>query len=162
VTLYHCITTSLKADIYLSELLLPLVEIGNQVDISIDALGDQSFTGKIQRIHPVIDKNTRRGTIEIILNPVPEGALAGQFCRVSIHTQSKSRLMIPYDAIRHDKQGAYVYTLDNSKAHRKNITTGIQHNDLVEVLDGLTDKQQIISKGFFGLKDKMKVKLISK
>jgi len=155
-------TSSLKADIYLSELLLPLVEAGNQVDITIDALGDQSFIGKIQRIHPVIDKDTRRGTIEIILNPVPQGALAGQFCRVSIHTQSKSRLMIPYDTLRHDKQGPYVFALNSNKAQRINITTGIQHDDLVEVLDGLTDKQLIISKGFFGLKDKMNVKLISK
>ena len=154
-------TSSLKAEIHLSELLLPLVNIGNPVDITIDALGDQTFKGKIQRIYPVIDENTRRGTIEIILNPVPAGALAGQFCRVSIHTLSKSRLMIPYDTVRHDKQGAYVFALNDNKAQRINITTGIQQDNLIEVLEGLTDKQQIISKGFFGLKDKMKVKVIS-
>ena len=154
-------TSSLKAEVNISELLLPLIEVGNQVDITIDALGEQSFNGKIKRIHPVINKGTRQGTIEINLNPVPDGAIAGQFCRVSIYTKNRSRLMIPYTTVRHDKQGAYVYALNQNKAQRVNITTGIQQDELIEVLDGLTNEQHIISKGFFGLKDGMKVRIVS-
>jgi len=155
-------TSSLKAEIQLSELLLPLISMGNHVEVTIDALGKQRFNGTIKRIYPVIDKDTRRGTIEIVLNPVPSGALAGQFCRVSITTQSKSRLMIPYDTVRHDKLGAFVFILKNKKAMRTNITTGIQQGDLIEVLEGLTDQQAIISKGLFGIKDNMNVKLVSR
>lgn len=155
-------TSSLKAEIQLSELLLPLISMGNSVEVTIDALADKRFKGTIKRIHPVIDKDTRRGTIEIVINPVPRGALAGQFCRVSITTQSKSRLMIPYDTVRHDKQGAFVFILNNKKAIRTNITTGIQQGDFIEVLEGLTDQQAIISKGLFGIKDNMNVKLISR
>jgi len=155
-------TSSLKAEIQLSELLLPLISMGNSVEVTIDALSDQHFKGTIKRIHPVIDKDTRRGTIEIVLSPVPQGALAGQFCRVSITTQSKSRLMIPYDTVRHDKQGAFVFILNNKKAFRTNITTGIQQGDFIEILEGLTDQQAIISKGLFGIKDNMNVKLISR
>lgn len=154
-------TTSLKAEINLSELLLPLIEIGNTVEISIDALGNQTFNGQIKRIYPSIDKNTRRGTIEIILHPVPKDARAGQLCRVTIHTKSKSRLMIPYDTIRFDKQGAYVYILNNDVTQRVNITIGLQQEQLVEVLDGINAQQEVISKGFFGLKDKMKVKKVN-
>lgn len=153
-------TSRLKAEIHLSELLLPLIETGNQVDISIDALGEQLYAGKIQRIYPAIDKNTRKGTIEITLSPVPPAARAGQLCRVTIHTQNKTRLMIPYDTVRYDKYGAYVYTLKEDHVKRVNITTGIQHNQQIEVLDGLVDQQEIISKGFFGLKDKKKVKKV--
>jgi len=154
-------TSSLKAEIHLSELILPLIKPGNQVDISIDALGNQLFSGKIQRIYPAIDKDTRRGTIEVILNPVPDGALAGQLCRVTIHTQAKSRLMIPYSTVRHDKQGAYVYIYDNGQSQRVNITTGLQQDHLIEVLSGLNPEQQVISQGFFGLKNKMKVKRVN-
>lgn len=154
-------TRSLKAEINLSELLLPMIDTGNEVSISIDALGGQQFKGEILRIYPTIDKNTRRGTIEIILNPVPEGARAGQLCRVTINTQSKSRLMIPYETVRHDKQGAYVYILNADSAQRVNITTGLQQDHLVEVLSGINDQQEIISQGFFGLKDKMKIKKVT-
>ncbi len=154
-------TSSLKAEIQLSELLLPLIKMGSRVEITIDALADQTFNGTIKRIYPVIDQNTRRGTIEVILSPVPAGALAGQFCRVKIITQSKSRLMIPYDTIRHDKKGAFVFVLEGDTAQRVNITTGIQHDEYIEVLSGLVDQQAVITKGLFGIKDNMKVKLIS-
>lgn len=154
-------TSSLKAEINLSELLLPLIQIGNTVEISIDALGSQTFSGQIKRIYPSIDKNTRRGTIEIILNPVPEHARAGQLCRVTIQTKAKSRLMIPYDTIRFDQQGAYVYLLNGDIAQRVNITIGLQQDQLVEVLSGINEQQEVISKGFFGLKDKKKVKKVN-
>lgn len=153
-------TSSLKAEIYLSELLLPLINRNNPVKLSIDALSGQQFSAKIKRIYPTIDKNTRRGTIEVILSPVPENARAGQLCRVTIETQKKSRLMIPYDAIRYDKQGEYVYTFNNSQVKRVSVSPGIQQGELIEILNGLQDQQEIISKGFFGLKDNMKVKKV--
>jgi len=153
-------TSSLKAEIYLSELLLPLIRQNNPVKITIDALAGQQFTGKIKRIFPSIDETTRRGTIEVILSPVPDQARAGQLCRVTIETQNKSRLMIPYDAVRHDKQGEYVYVLHNNQVQRVKISSGLQHKQLIEIIYGLKEQQEVISKGFFGLKDKMKVKKV--
>jgi len=150
-------TSSLKAEIYLSELLLPLIKESNPVSIKIDALGNQIFAGKIKRIYPTIDKSTRRGTIEIIMSPVPEGARPGQLCRVTIQTQNISRLMIPYDAIRHDKEGPFVFALVNGQAEHMPVITGIQQGNQIEILEGISNQQRIITKGFFGLKNKMKV-----
>lgn len=151
-------TSRLKAEINLSELLLPLIDEGNEVEIKIDALGERSFNGKISRIFPAIDKNTRRGTIEINLDPAPEGARAGQLCRVTIKTRSRERLMIPYDAVRFDKQGSFVYVIDNNQVKQREVTTGIQLGQQIEILDGLAPQQRIVSKGFFGLKDGMSIR----
>lgn len=151
-------TSSLKIEVNISELLLPVIEAGYMVDIKIDALGDQHFTGEITRIYPAIDKNTRRGTIEIMLKPVPEGARPGQLSRVTIHTKSKSRLMIDYDAVRYDKQGSYVYLVHNNQAIRTAITPGLQLGKQIEILDGLKAEQRIVSNGFFGLKDRAQIK----
>lgn len=154
-------TSSLKAEIHISELLLPLISDGSEVDIRIDALGDTPYKGIITRIYPSIDKITRKGTLEIELKPLPEGARAGQLCRVTIYTAEKKRLMIPYESVRHDKQGAYVYSIDNNIAKRTNITTGVQNAEQIEVLQGLKDQQPIIHRGFFGLKDNTTVKVVT-
>lgn len=151
-------TTQLKAEISLSELLLPLIDEGNDVEIKIDALGEQIFNGTITRIFPAIDKNTRRGIIEIMLDPVPVGARAGQLCRVTIKTRNRERLMIPYDAVRFDKQGSFVYLIENEQVKQREITTGIQLGEQIEILNGLAAQQRIVSKGFFGLKDGMKIR----
>lgn len=151
-------TSQLKAEISLSELLLPLIDEGNQVGIKIDALGEQTFNGKITRIFPAIDKNTRRGIIEIMLDPVPAGARAGQLCRVTIKTRKRERLMIPYDAVRFDKQGSFVYLVENEQVKQRDVTTGIQLGEQIEILNGLSAQQRIVSKGFFGLKDGMTIR----
>lgn len=146
-------TSSLKAKIYVSELLLPLIQQNDQVKIKIDALGDQFFNGQVIRHYPTIDANTRRGIIEIILKPVPAGAVPGQLIRVSLKTVKKTRLMIPFDAVRHDSGGAYVYSIENNKAKKIHLRTGIQNQQEIEILQGITENSVVITNGFFGLKN---------
>ena len=66
--------------------------------------------------------------------------------------------MIDYDAVRYDKQGSYVYLVNNNQAIRTAITPGLQLGKQVEILDGLKAEQRIVSNGFFGLKDRAQIK----
>ncbi len=154
-------TSSLKATVYVSELLLPLIKINDPVSMRIDALGDRSFDARIMRIHPVIDANTRRGVIEVELTPVPEQALPGQLCRITLDTHKKPRLMIPFDAMRNDNEGAFVYRVIDDKAVKTPIRTGLQRDNQIEVLDGLKENDVIVAKGFFGLKNNQVVQIVN-
>lgn len=153
-------TSSLKATVYISELLLPLVKQDDAVSISIDALGDQQFAARVMRIHPVIDRDTRRGVIEVELTPVPEQALPGQLCRITINTHGKQRLMIPFDAMRNDSEGAFVFRIVDGKALKTPIRTGLKSGYDIEVLEGLQADQPIVLKGFFGLKHEQPVSIV--
>ncbi len=72
---------SLQVKIRLSEIRIPLKQQGDKVEISIDALGDARYHGRISRIYPTIEPKTRKGTVEVVLLPVPAGARAGQLAR---------------------------------------------------------------------------------
>jgi len=152
-------SSRLKVKIYISELLLPLIQKNDHVKIKIDALGDQQFNGQVIRIHPTIDADTRRGIIEIELNPVPSGALPGQLSRITLNTKSKTRLMIPFDAVRHDNDGAYVFTVLENKSKRINVRTGLQNSEEIEILEGLNENDNVITRGFFGLKNNQAVNI---
>ncbi len=145
-------TSSLKIRLFISELLLPLIKPGDAVSIRIDALPDQSFNGEVVRTHPTIDSNTRRGIVEVVLKPVPNQALPGQLARVSLSTQQQARLMMPFDALRHDNRGPYVFVVENQQAKHVAISTGLQTGEYIEVVEGLTRGDLVITKGFFGLK----------
>ena len=152
LTLYD--PSFLKADIRLSELLLSGIDNQHPVTVRIDALGEQSFKGEVTRIHPTIDPVTRQGTLEIKLQPVPEGARPGQLCRVKISTKSTPRLTIPFAALRHDNLGEFVYQVDETnKIHKVRVQSGIQLGDRVEVIEGLQQAQTIVARGFIGLRD---------
>ncbi len=146
--------STLIIDVQVSELILQRLKIGGRADVRIDALGLQTYPGKIIRIHPTIDPLTRRGRIEVVLKPVPKGARAGQFSRVTLHTSNSSSITIPFSALRRDGKGEFVYVIDDdNKARRNNVSSGLRMADKVEITDGLAVGQIVISKGFLGLSD---------
>ncbi len=152
--------TQLKVTLSLSELTISQLKEDMAVSIRVDALGDTKFDGKILRIHPTIDTSSRQGTIEIIFNEVPQGAIPGQLCRIEINTVTAPRLVIPVMAIRNDSIGEYVYRVSNETTKLIRIQSGIQVNEWVEVISGLNINDTIVTKGFQGLAKTKKVKII--
>lgn len=153
--------SQLKVTLSLSELTISQLKEGMAVSIRIDALGDTKFSGKILRIHPTIDTASRQGTIEIIFDEVPQGAIPGQLCRVEMNTITAPRLVIPVIAIQNDSVGEFVYLVDDkNKTKHTRIQTGIQVNQWVEVISGLKLNDTIVTKGFQGLTKAKTVKII--
>lgn len=153
--------SQLKVTLSLSELTISQLKENMAVSIRVDALGDTKFDGKILRIHPTIDTSSRQGTIEIIFDEVPQGAIPGQLCRIEINTVTAPRLVIPVIAIQNDSIGEYVYRVDKeNKTKLIRIQTGIQVNEWVEVISGLKVNDTIVTKGFQGLAKANTVKII--
>lgn len=150
---------SLVTEIHVSELLLPYLKLDDSVRVRIDAIGDRTLEGRILRIHPELDATTRQGIVEVILQPVPEGARAGQFARVILETARVERLVVPFLAIRHDKDGEHVFLLnpDNS-VRRAPVRSGIRMAEEIEILEGLEPGQRVVTRGFLGLAEGKPVK----
>ena len=151
----------MTASIRVPEQLHSRVSVGDAVKVRIDSLGDSSFQAKILRIHPVVDAQTRQGTIEIHLDPVPRGSHPGQLCRVTLETAETPRRLIPLNALRFDSQGSFVYRLSNeSKALRTAVTIGLQIGESIEIINGVNDGDQIVARGFLGLKSGRRVRVV--
>lgn len=153
--------SSLVAELNVSELLIPHIRTGTPVTVRVDALGDRRFAGDVIRVHPGLDPVTRQGRVEIELDPTPEGARPGQFARVSFELQTLERLIVPFSALRRDDLGEYVYRLDdNDIVKRVSVRGGQRLADRIEILDGLSDGDRIVHRGFLGLSNGMPVKVV--
>jgi RND family efflux transporter MFP subunit len=145
-------SSSLVTEVQISELMLSRIKRGDRADVRIDALGNQIYKGTISSIYPTIDPVTRLGRLEVALSPVPEGARAGQFCRVTLYSKAAEPIVIPFSALRRDPEGEHVFVVNaEGKAERRSIVSGLRLTDRVEVLDGLKPGQVVIKKGFLGL-----------
>lgn len=154
--------TSLITEVTLSELLISQLSVNHPAEVSIDALGDKTFLGKVSRIFPNLDPVTRRGTVEVELKPVPQGARPGQLCRVKLKTQGAERLMVPFSALRRDQKGEYVFAINaEGKVQRAAVVSGLRIGEQVEILKGLSDGQQVVTKGFLDLSPGKTVKVVS-
>jgi RND family efflux transporter MFP subunit len=154
--------SSLIVKIPLSELYLSKIKQGDAITYQVDALGKKIWSGNILRIYPQVNAKTRKGLIEVKLDPVPENARPGQLARITLVTAKEDVLVIPLSAIRYDQQGAYIFTLlEENKIKRQNITTGKKYPQKMEVLDGLKAGDTIVKKGLFGLRSGKKVNVIN-
>ena len=151
--------SQLVTDVTVSELIIPHLKMGDPAQVRIDALGDTLHDGRIVRIHPAIDPASRTGRVEVALDPVPEGARAGQFCRVALSTGVAERLVVPLPALQRDAQGEFVmvYGKDGT-IDRRSVTSGLRLADRVEIRGGLKPGERVVVKGFIGLKAGQKVK----
>ncbi len=150
------------AAVQIPERLHSRMSIRDTVEVRIDSLGDHSFSAKILRIHPAIDAQTRQGTVEIRLDPVPPNARPGQLCRVSFETAATPRRLIPLNALQFDSRGSFVYRINrDSKAIRTVVTIGLQIDDSIEIIDGVNDGDKIVGKGFLGLKSGKTVRIVN-
>ena len=151
LTLYD--PSTLIAELRISELLIPLLRVGDKVDVAVDALADKNFSGVISRIHPTIDEKNRRGVVEVEMKPAPAGVMAGQLCRVTLRTRHQQRLVIPFAALQRDLESEYVYVVDaQSKVQQVRVSSGMRLEDQIEITGGLEPGSRLIVRGFFGLR----------
>ncbi len=145
-------TQSLTTELQLSELVISALQVGDEVELTIDALGSQPLSGTIERIHPALDADSHQGTIEVRLNSTPHGAQPGQLCRVSLQLRRRARLLVPYNALRRDTRGEFLFVVNaDNRVERRAITSGQHFGEKVEVLDGLNSSERIVTRGFLGL-----------
>ncbi len=165
----------IRLKVSLAERWVPLVKEGQDVSLQIDALGDTTFTARVDRVHPTISAGIHKGIIEIVLDPVPEDASVGQFARASLALQASNRLVVPAHAVHYEPEGAYVYRViegatkkdgTNKDAAKTTIEQvffeqGQQFGPLVEALTEIKVNDKIVTRGQLGLRDGKVVEVIS-
>ena len=156
---------SLLIKVNVSDQWLSLVKKGDAMQLTIDALGDIEHTAYIERIHPAISTSTRKGTIELILRPVPDQARTGQMARIQFKSPAVERLVIPGHAVHHDIDGAYAYIIvdkeDGKKiVQKRRLIKGLQFAEWTEIISGIEIGDNLIVKGFLGLRDDKAVTIV--
>lgn len=152
---------SLVAEVLVSELILPHLALGDPVSLRIDALGSVSFAGEILRIHPALDQATRQAVVEVALKPIPEGARAGQFVRARLKSAAVERILVPFRALLQDRDGELLWLVgQDGKAERRAVRSGLRIADQIEILEGLTPGERVITRGFLGLTEGKTVRVV--
>lgn len=143
---------SLVAEVYASELVIPHLRRGDPAELRIDALGNTRVSGTILRIHPTLQQRSRQGIVEISLEPIPAGTRAGQFVRAKLSGVAVERLLVPFRALRRDREGELLWVIDgDGKAARRGVRSGLRIASRIEILDGLEPGERVVTRGFLGL-----------
>ena len=114
-----------------------------KLDVRIDAIR-QTLQGTVREIVPQADPRTRTMLVKVSLPP-QASLVSGQFGTLAVPTGTYQALVIPARAVRQVGQLHLVDVVDDKGgAHRRFVTLGRSHADLVEVLSGLKQAERVI------------------
>lgn len=138
-----------------------LLRKGDQASLTVPGV-DQSIPGKVALVSPALDPNSTTVEIWVQANNRDQLLRPGMTAQLSIVAQTvKDAVMVPTAALLNASGGdAQVMVVDSqSVAQSRDVKTGIQNGDEVQILSGIKPGEQVVSQGAYGLPDKTKVKI---
>jgi HlyD family secretion protein len=137
-----------------------LVQVGDEAVVTLDALPNRTFSGRVKHITPQADLASRTFPVKIEVPNTPDHAIkAGMFARVSLRTGSaQPSVFVPKDAVVRRASGQVVFVVEDAKARMVPIKTGRTHEGLIEVVEGkLRTGDTVVVTGNELLQDQMAV-----
>jgi len=136
----------IKVDIYEEDIVK--IAFGNQVDISFITLPDKTFPGRVISINPgnkVVD-GVVYYEVKVGFEENPQEVKQGMTADIFIKTAAKENvLVIPQGAVVEKDGKTLVNVYQDQKISSKEVVLGLESfDDLVEVVSGLTEGEQII------------------
>jgi RND family efflux transporter MFP subunit len=145
---------SVKVVINVLEKDTPLIPNLTKAIIVADALPNQQFEGHISRYGQAIDLSTRTMPVEITILNKDYTLKPGMFVTATINVnEHPDAITVPTQAVLKDDKGSYLFILEDAKAKRTPVELGAEQNSRLEILNGLTGTENVITTGQEFVKD---------
>ena len=126
------------------------VALGMPAEVNLDAYPDQVFTGTVSKIAYAAEQTSAGATVfpvEIHLATATNLRI-GLNGDVSIQVrESSNTLIIPLSALHEEGNSKFVYVKDGGTYSKQVVKIGIQTEDDVEILEGLTENAEVVTDG---------------
>ncbi len=154
--------SSMKVDLRLPERYLGQLRKDQRIQISVDAFPERRFEARLDALDVQVDANGRsvlaRGRLAN-----PDGALrSGMFAKARIVLRDKpNAVVVPEEAILPAGNESYVYRIENDRAVRTRVETGIRRDGKVEIVAGVRPGELVVTAGQLRLqRDGMQVQVV--
>ncbi|NUN10283.1 MAG: efflux RND transporter periplasmic adaptor subunit [Ignavibacteriaceae bacterium] len=154
---------TLKLITYVSEANFRDVKLNQPVEITSDIYPGEVFRGSVSKINPTINSTSRTFEIEVRI-PNPSMRLRpGMFVRAKIFAGETEGIVISRaSALKQLGTTAYYgFIIKNGTAVRVELNVGKEFDSRVEITSGLSEGDDLVSKGQGLLKDGSKVQIKS-
>lgn len=163
----------IKVVVQVSELELAKIQVGQSVQVRLDAFPGQTIIGRVARISPSADPTARLIPIEVVIPNSGGKISSGLLARVNFTTQTPQRVVISQTAINQNNQNDQQTQSENSastvfivketdgktKVQERPVTLGKTADGKVEILSGLQPGETYVFRSSKPLTDGEIVKL---
>ncbi len=151
--------------VQLSELDVVHLTPGITVAVRLDAYPETRLAGRIRRIFPSADPQSRLVPVEVALAAAPAGVQVrpGFLARVEFTLDRRAgALAVPAAAVGVTSAGPFVYVVEDDTLAQQSLTLGLTAEGWVEVTAGVTEGQRVVVSGHTNLRPGTRVRVTSR
>jgi membrane fusion protein (multidrug efflux system) len=150
----------LKVDFRIPETYFRQVQPGQSLQITLDAMPGTTYDGKVLAVNPLVDAAGRAIVIRAQVRNADQALRPGMFVRVRLITREQSNAMVvPEQALVPQGTERYVFKVIDGKVARVKVDTGQRGDGKVEIVNGLSPGDTIVTAGQLKLRDGVPVQI---
>lgn len=138
----------MRVEFRIPEVLITDVAEGQDIEISVDALGGRKFSGKVITLAPQVEVSGRSLLVQAVLDN-QEGILRpGMFTRVRlILDRVENALLVPEEALVPEGRSQFVFRLVDGVAEKVQVTLGHRMRGQVQITEGINPGDVVVTAG---------------
>lgn len=167
-----------KIEVQISELELGKLEIGQTVEVVLDAFPNQKYIGTLKRISPAANTSARLIPVEVLIPNIDSKIGSGLLARVNFENTAEQKVLVPIRAtqteakkvnrrrfeqkLNSDYQGKVFVVVEdgsNQKVKARTVILGQKADGKVEIVSGLAEGESYVIRSSKPLKDGEDVRL---
>jgi RND family efflux transporter MFP subunit len=121
------------------------LKLGQMAEVTLDAFAQETFTGKVIRIAPIVSTKTRVLPVMLEVPNADNRIKAGISGYVRIKSAKSDVPTIPSVAVIKKQQKAMVVCIEDHRAKIREVRTGnLTDNGEIEILEGLNNGDEVV------------------
>ncbi len=131
------------------------LEEGQTLNISVNAVPNENFKGKISFIDPILNSESRTVEVRVVINNKDNKLKPGMFAQAEVETSQGTNmetLEVPRSAVMWTGERSLVYVKTNPNEpvfEMREVTLGNSSGETYQVLSGLESGEEIVTNGTF-------------
>lgn len=149
-------SNDVKISFNVSKYDLEKIAVGQKADITVSG---HDYVGTVSKINRMATTNSAGAQVvaaEVHIDNPDDNIYLGVEGKVRIHTATvKDAVVIPVELVNADQQGDFCYVIENETVVKRRLVTGISSDNMMEVIEGLKEGDEVIASGGMQLEEGM-------
>lgn len=137
------------------------LKVGQTASVKSSVNSERTFTARLIRVSPVVDPVSGKIKVTFELSDPKRMMKPGQFVELSLTLETRNNtLILPKKAVVYEAGAPVAYIARDTIALRRPVKLGLETENLVELLGGLSLNDTVIIEGQATLRDSARIKII--
>ncbi|MDR0525792.1 MAG: efflux RND transporter periplasmic adaptor subunit [Spirochaetaceae bacterium] len=153
--------SSLLVETFIPERFATVARKGLPAEVTLEAVPGETFSAAVEEVSPALDVASRTLKVRLRFTKPDSRIKAGMFATVTLVTRTKQDvLVVPRSALINTYGSWVVFTVKGNAAERRELTLGLESEEVVEVLSGLKPGEQVVIAGQNFLSDGAPIRIV--